>query len=250
MFAEAPNTPSAPQIKPERHLEQLEENTPFHVTCRGDVGAPLGELQLVSNGSLLNGFELVPEGCGAQVPSCYRFNGTANVTGGRNATATWWLPGADASADGVALWCRAVHTYSSEKPLSANASTLRVYCMQEVLRFIPSAVVRRGSPVTIQCRPTHEDPTDKLLWLEIVGVLGKLVWIGRFNNTPVYNPVIAKVPYRLTYECEVPVLSATISQTSLRDAGNYVCHLYFTGPGVAKHIRKYGNLVVWGVTFL
>ena len=75
--------------------------------------ALFGGLQLVSSGALLNGFELVPEGCGAQVPSCYRFNGTADVAGGRNATATWWLPGANASADGVALWCRAVHNYSA-----------------------------------------------------------------------------------------------------------------------------------------
>ena len=39
-------------------------------------GLPVRCLQLVSNGSQLNGFVRVPEGCGAQVPTCYRFNGT------------------------------------------------------------------------------------------------------------------------------------------------------------------------------
>ena len=138
LFAEAPDTPSAPRIEPD---EGLEENTPFHVTCRGDVGYPPGELQLVSNGSLMNGFELVPGGCGAQVSSCFLFNGTANATGGRNATATWWLPGANASADGVALWCRAVHNYSEEKPLSDNASTLRVLCTLLCRSPISSSIV-------------------------------------------------------------------------------------------------------------
>ena len=66
----APDTPSAPQIELERGLEQLEENTPFRVTCRGDVGYPVGDLQLVSNCHLIKDFESIPEGCGDQVLSC------------------------------------------------------------------------------------------------------------------------------------------------------------------------------------
>lgn len=59
-----PGTPAVPKFKAVEMNQDIEENTPFEATCRGDVGYPYGELQLVSNVSRLNDFVRVSEGCG------------------------------------------------------------------------------------------------------------------------------------------------------------------------------------------
>lgn len=123
---EPPKTPSAPQLKADREEEGF---LFFSVECHADnVGSPFGYLQLVSNSSRHPEFVPVPRGCGINVPTCYRFTGESDsdqLDGDvrRNATAHWWLA-ADASADGMALWCHVVHEYSTE--LSSSASVLNV----------------------------------------------------------------------------------------------------------------------------
>ena len=125
MLLEPPATPSAPFIEP----EDVAEGTLSSVTCRGDVGYPFGSLQLVSNGPRLNGFVPVVGGCGAMAPTCYRYDRVPSLTDGRNAEYRWSLPEASVLDDGLQLWCRAVHDYAPEKPLSSIATTLRVLCM-------------------------------------------------------------------------------------------------------------------------
>ena len=129
----APHIPSAPRIEQDEGLEQLEANTPFHVTCRGDVGYPPGELQLVSSRAFLDGFVRVPKEFCTAVSNCYRYEGQSNVTGGRNATAQWLLPNVKPFMRNIVLFCRAVHWYSNTKQLSSS-SVLNVVVISKPLR--------------------------------------------------------------------------------------------------------------------
>ena len=125
LLLESQGIPSSPVIEP----ADVAEGSVFNVTCRGDVGSPFGSLQLISNGANLNGFVPVNGGCGAKAPTCFRYDRVASVTDGRNASTHWELPEATALNDGLQFWCRAVHHYASEKPLSSTATTLRVLRM-------------------------------------------------------------------------------------------------------------------------
>lgn len=125
-----PRTPAAPHIAP----ADVAENTPFNVTSSGYNGHCTGHMELVSS-VLLDGFKFDPIGCGASAPICYSLSRSVQpiehiITGGFEADLTWTISLANQSADGIALWCRAVNVYSSKPPpLSATSTTLRVLCV-------------------------------------------------------------------------------------------------------------------------
>ena len=125
VLLEAPGIPSAPVIVP----ADVAEGSTFTVTCSGDVGSPFGSLDLISNGATLKDFLPVVGGCGAVASTCFRYESVASLTDARNAENRWTLPAAIKRDDGLQLWCRAVHAYAPEKPLSSTATTLRVLCM-------------------------------------------------------------------------------------------------------------------------